>query len=290
MPVAGHDHFLLRFAPDVWSAPGRFKNFLGAPYHVTEDLQKAIQSCIDHTHKYEVLASLANRIHPTLVEDIEELETNGYTPANRASEYAAVIEAMVCELYSVLDGIRYSIYWLFHGCRGVQKKSTSQLFSRAADDGYGAQFPEEVRKLLSSAYVDWFFSLRRLRTAFTHGGLGSCHMDKKTGVVSYMNTSLGTQERAHVIDDIVSVVSCIATSVFTLQQELFEYLYSGLEQVESMQFCGIFKGRMYMRKVFPASDLNRGSGKCASSDWFSVERDFFCPLASQCPAYAAVGT
>lgn len=130
MPVAGHDRFLLQFAPDVWSPPAKFLRFLGKPFPVKKSLQDAIQSCTDHTRKYEVLASLANRIQPTLLEDRRELESDGYTPANRSSEFAALVEVLVCELYSVLDGVRFSLFGLFPKCRGVQKKSTSQLLLR----------------------------------------------------------------------------------------------------------------------------------------------------------------
>jgi len=219
---------------------------------------------------------------------MQELEANGYTPASRSREYAAVVETLICELYSVLDGLRFSVYWLFRNYRGVQKKSTSQLFSRATSAEYSPKFPKEIQKLLAEAYGDWFLQLRRLRTELTHGGVGNCHMDKKTHIVSYMNPSLGTQDRAYVIEDVVSVVSGLANSVFRLQHNIFEYLYIQLEQVETTQFCGIFKGRMYMRKVLPEPNLNRGSGKCASSHWFSVEKELFCPLAAECPAYKAI--
>lgn len=285
MPVAGHDRFLLMFAPDGWAPPAKFLKFLGTPYQVTPQIQESIQFCVDHTRKYEVLASLANRIKPTLILDTQELETNGYSPASRANEFSAVIEILVCELYSVLDGLRYSIYWLFHDIKGVQKKSTSKLFSNAAENKYSKEFPESIRQLLAEAYSSWFLELRRLRTAFTHGGLGSCHFDEKANKVSYMNSSLGTQSQALVIEDIEAEINKLSLSVFTLQHKIFEILYEQLEPTETTQICGIFKGRVYMRRVLPEKNLNRDSGVCNSNHWFESEPDFFCQLAKICPAY-----
>lgn len=286
MPSAGHDRFLLQFAPDQWSASTKLLKFLGPPFLVNRQTEEAIQSCIDHSRKYEVLASLANRIQPTLLDDVHELEQHGYTPARRSSEFAAVVETMVCELYSVLDGIRNSIFWLLPGCRGVQKKSTSQLFSRAALKSYGSEFPETIRLALAIANEDWFSGLRRFRTAFTHGGLGSCHIDKQTELVSYMNSSLGDAATTHTIPDFVTVVVTLAEAVFSLQNTIFDNLYSQLQPAASQQFCGIYKGRMYTRQVIPLIDLNRGSGVCTSRSWFAEEPEFWCPRSNSCEAFS----
>ncbi len=290
MPSAGHDRFLLQFAPDAWLPAMRFIKFVGPPFLSSKSVHGAIKSCIDHSRKYEILASLANRIQPTLIEDIQQLELNGYTPGARSSEFAAVIEVMVCELYSILDGIRYSLFWMFPNCRGVQQNSTSRLFSRAKSGSYGSEFPEYVRVVLAAANDDWFPELRRLRTAFTHGGLGSCHLDKQTELVAYMNPSLGNAATAHVVPDIVSLVTNLAVAVFGLQKAIFDYLYAQLLPNASYQFCGIYKGRMYRRSVVPTADLNRGSGICDSRDWFETEAEYSCPLASDCPAYARVAS
>lgn len=285
MPVAGHDRFLLMFAPEVWTPPAKLKQFLGEPFQVTPQAQESIQSCTDHSRKFEALASLVNRIRPTLILDRQELESNGYSPATRSSEFAALIEVLVCELYSVLDGLRNSIYWLFRGINGVQKKSTGKLFSLAAEGKYSSEFPENIRWLLAEANSAWFLELRRLRTAFTHGGLGSCHFDSKTNMISYMNSSLGTEKGALVIEDIEALVNRLSGSVFALQQKIFDGLYEQLTPVETPQFCGIYKGRMYMRKVTPEKELSRNSGICDSNQWFENEPDYFCGLAKTCPAY-----
>lgn len=123
--VAGQDRLLLRFAPRAWTPAGKFKEFFAPPFATTgqtaEKAKLAMQTVVDHTHKYQVLASLANRLLPTLAEDIAELHANGYTPASRSAEFAAVFETLICELYAVLDGIRDSLYWLLPGARGLQK-------------------------------------------------------------------------------------------------------------------------------------------------------------------------
>lgn len=266
------------------TSPTRFLQFLGPPFPVTRRLSDAVRSCADHIAKFNVFASLASDLHPKLALDLEELNRHGYTQANHSRQFAAMVEVLVCELYSILDGIRYTLFALYGRCRGVQQKSTSQLFSRAAEQAYGADFPEEIRALLAAAYGEWFSELRRLRTAFTHGGLGFCSLDSSGNRVSYMNPSLG-DTTAHVVPDIVSHVTYLSSSVFQLVDGVFGYLFSRLDPVETDQMCGVFRQRIYMRRVAPSAELNSGSGHCASRQWFDSEAEFRCPRAETCEAY-----
>lgn len=196
MPPVLSDRFFFQFRPTEWTPAGKFLQFLGPPFTVARRLNQAIQSCADHTRKYETFAELAAELEPKLVLDHEELDTQGFTPAARLRQYAAMIEALVCELYSILDGIRYTTAHIYGKVRGVQSSSTSKLFSRASEGAYGEGFPDELTALFSAANRDWFPELNRLRTAFTHGGLGSCSLSEDRQVVSYMNASLGTDSRA----------------------------------------------------------------------------------------------
>lgn len=275
----------LTFAPEHWTAPGKFLRFIGPPFVVSRQLNDAVRSCAEHIDKYETFATLASELQSKLALDREELDRDGHTPATRSRQYAAMVEVLVCELYSMLDGLRYSLFAIYRRCRGVQQKSTSQLFSKAAAGGYGSDFPEDLRMLLAAAYADWFPELRRLRTAFTHGGLGLCSLSRDGDCIAYMNASLGDTATAHVIPDIVTHVNHLADGVFTLLRAVFGYLYSQLEPVPSDQPCGVYRNRFYMRKVAPTSDLNHNSGVCTSRAWFDEEPDFRCPLANTCEAY-----
>ncbi|GAB7542782.1 hypothetical protein [Cupriavidus sp. 8B] len=268
MQIAGHDRLLLAFAPEHWTAAGKFKHFLGRPFTTDADgirkAQHAIQTVIDHTHKYDVLAALANRLLPTLTEDVAELHANGYTPGARSQEVAAVFETLICELYSVLDGVRDSLYWLYDGKLSLQKKSTARLFARAKDGSYDAGLPESIRDALATAYENWFPELRELRTAFTHGSLGTCHLDMQTQVVSYMGSNGGRR-----IDDIVAKTTGFANAVYALHTRIFEELYSLLEPVEKIHFCGFYKGRGY---GYERTRLINGlfSAKATSSSWTRI--------------------
>lgn len=273
------------FAPERWTAPGKFLRFDGPPFAVSRQLNDAVRSCADHIDKYETFAALATDLQSGLHLDREELDRDGHTPATRSRQYAAMVEVLICELYSMLDGLRYTLFAIYRRCRGVQQNSTNQLFARAASRGYGADFPDALRVPLAAAYTDWFPELRRLRTAFTHGGLGSCFPSPDSNRITYMNSSLGDSATAHVIPDIVALVNRLANGVFALLRAAFGYLYSRLEPVPSEQSCGVYRNRFYMRKVVPTSDLNRGSGVCASRGWFDAEPDFRCPLANTCEAY-----
>lgn len=290
MSNASDPRFHLRFAPESWTSPGKFLAFLGPPFERSRSLNDAVRSCTEHLHKYETFATLATDIQPTLILDREELELNGFSSGRRSQQFAAIIEVLVCELYSLLDGIRYTLYRAYPRCRGVQQSSTSKLFSRAVERAYGPGFPKAIRALLVDAHDDWFFELRRLRTAFTHGGLGSCSLDRDSEKVAYMNSSLGTDTRAHVIEDIVAHVNRLSSGVFALLHGVFDALFSALQPIPSDQMCGLYKCRIYMRRVAPTPNLSSASGECISRTWFEAEPEFFCPLAERCDAYRRAAT
>jgi hypothetical protein len=285
MPAVPSDRFLMQFQPAHWTPAGKFLKFLGPPFNRTRVLNEAIQSCADHTRKYETFAELAAELAPKLALDRDELESQGYSPAARSRQFAALIEVLVCELYSVLDGIRYTTFHIYRKVRGVQSGSTSKLFSKASERSYGEEFPEELLTLFDAAYRDWFLELRRLRTAFTHGGLGSCSLSQDRTVIAYINQSLGSDAIAHVIPDIVAHLNALAIAVFKLTHDFFEYHYGQLQQNDSSQFCGFYRGRGYMRNAKPEPNLAWDSGICSSRGWFDNESEYMCPLANECAAY-----
>jgi hypothetical protein len=176
--------------------------------------------------KYELIAAVAADLAPKLSIDRDELETQGYSPASHSRQFAALIEVLVCELYSTLDGLRFTTYHLYREVRGVQVKSTSRLFTKAAEGTYGTGFPSELNELLAAvARSEWFPNLRRLRTAFTHGGLGPCHLSQDRTRISYSNASLGDGGTSHVIPDIVAHLNGLAEPIFKLLRDYFGYHY-----------------------------------------------------------------
>jgi len=284
--VVGHEKFALTFCPEQWSWAEKLSKFYGAPYPQNRRAKSAVSSCVDHRRKYHVLARLANRLRGTLIQDQEEMDTVGHTAADRSQEYAALFEVLVCELYSVLDGMRYTAYEFFSGCRGVQQNSTSKFFSHAAERRYGPEFSEEIRAMLATAYADWFVPLRELRTALTHGGLGTCLYDLESNKISYSNSSLGNSAQARK-DDVEGFINVLAQKVFALEDDYFEHFYRKLMPSENHMMCGFYHGKAYFRQVMPLDKLAWDSGRCVTRQHFNADADYYCPLTADCAAYAA---
>ena len=106
---AGHDLFLLRFAPEQWDAVTIFNSFPFEGASNKELFNKGRNAVSDHLEKYRTFASLANKLISGFKTDREQLEKNGYSPAIHSKEFAAIVESCICELYSTLDGVRKKI-------------------------------------------------------------------------------------------------------------------------------------------------------------------------------------
>jgi hypothetical protein len=277
--------FGLMFAPERWTSITKFRQMMGPPFEINRELQKGVSSAENHLAKFAILAGLAKRLKERLTEDQAELAEKGHTPAIRSKEFAALIEALFCELYAALDGVRRTLYAAYKKVKSVQNESTEKLFKRAAENKYGAEFPEEIRAALASAFATWFPKLRSIRREVTHGDIGSCHVNEQTQAVFYMHAGLGSATRALVIDDVVEELNQKLTGVSELIEIIFRYLCSKLQPVERTVFCGIYKGRMYQRDVAPSPDLSFGSGRCKSRAWFEKESEYACPLRQNCGAY-----
>ena len=221
------------------------------------------------------------------MQDLNELERDGYTPASHSREFAALIETLFLELYSSLDGVRRVIYSVFRRVQGVQNKSTETLFQRAHNKSYGVGFPEEICALLDSAYITWFPRLRKIRTEITHGDIGSCHLNTKTNLVQYMHARLRNADGPLIMEDVIGEVNEFYRNVSSLVNELFSFFYAQLEPVDVKVVCGFFKGRVYERVVTLGEDLSFNSGKCFSRSWFERGENPLCPLKDSCGAYKA---
>lgn len=278
------DKFLLYFAPDRWAPERRFVQFLGPPYLVDVPLSRGTSAVISHLEKYELLAELANDLLPLLDEDERQLAAAGYTPGAGGRKYGALVETMLNELYSTLDGLRQVVFSVYRKVRGVQNGSTYKLFQRAAMSQYGENFPEDLRAVLAEAYSSWFPRLRLLRSENTHGEIGGCHLDKDS--VTYMHRGLKENGRALIIENIAKYMNQLHSHIRGLVHWLFSSLYGRLEPTEREMFCGMYKGHAYERMVAPSPNLSFADGRCLSVNWFSKEPEFNCPLAQGCGAYS----
>jgi hypothetical protein len=279
------DKFMLVFDPALWSAARRFQTFAGPPFTHHEAVRGA-EASMHHLEKFQIIANVANRLGNTLEEDERELDQEGYTPARRSKEFAALVEVLACELYAVLDGVRRGLYGAFPGVRGIPEKSNSKLFQHATDKAFGPEFPENIRAALDEANVTWFKNLRRLRGEVTHGSTGSCILNRETDTISYVHNRLGTAQSTLIETDIVGSLNDYAVKVLHLVETVFSHLYALLERKEHLVLCGVFLGRMYQRIVVAGENLTRGSGVCLSRQWFESEPGLECPLRHQCPAFS----
>jgi hypothetical protein len=278
--VAGHDSFLLVFAPDEWDAVDRFGKFKYAPLEGNKIFKRGISATSDHLAKFRVLAEIGNELIGGFDLDRQEMNEKGHTHAKYSRQFAAIAECCVNELYAALDGIRDVIYAVYSSIKGVQKKSTSKLFSKAKDNKYGKDFPAELNSLLAESHDNWFLLLRKYRIEFTHGSLGSCRRDDNTGKVSYMHSGLGTEERSLVIDDFVAYINEVYKSTLQLQHNVFEFFYTTLPLEATITLCGFYTGLGYMRSIDPVLPLTRHSGTCLSVDYATP-----CPIRERCGAY-----
>ncbi|EHR0574937.1 hypothetical protein KS872_004746 [Vibrio parahaemolyticus] len=281
MKLGGHEKFLLMFAPEQMNAVQKVGLFPCSNLDDERKYRSGIKATADHLEKFLTLAEVANDLAKGFEIDRQELEEKGHTPAIYSRKFAAVSECCINELYAALDGVRDVIYGVYKPVQGVQKKSTSKLFSKANQKQYGEGFPVELNNLLSTAYNDWFCQLRTYRTEFTHGSLGSCSMDHETKKISYMHSALGSGSNSLIIEDFVEYINNVYACVLTLQERVFDFLYSALELSESRVLCGIYQGRAYMRSIQPVENLSVHSGSCMSVNYSDP-----CPLKEQCGAYS----
>jgi hypothetical protein len=276
----GHDGFVLSFAPENWSASRKFSQFPHTPLKTNKYFNRSLKATNDHLEKFKVLADIANDLYQGFDIDKQELAENGYSPAKHSKRYAAIIECCINELYASLDGIRDVTYYIYSKMQGVQRKSTSKLFTKAKKKEYDDSFPKEISELLLTAHDDWFLKLRKYRTEFTHGTLGTCSKDADTNKISYMHVDLGENNRPLVIDDFVTYINSVYANILELQSSFFNYLYSTLELEDSTAICGFYQGRVYTRLLSPEQQLTFQSGICKS-----VKYELTCPLSKECQAY-----
>ena len=181
--------------PERWSTTQKLLGFLGPPYPTKGYIRDGLETCEAHLHKVEVLRRIALKLRPDLPKDRAQLEEIGASQQHHSQEFAAICETIICELYSVLDGLRTFIYGAYRHVQRVQNESNERLLKRAADNVYGPGIPEEICAFLAGAYNTWFPHLRNLRKELTHGSVGFCDLDQTTDLVRYFNEGIKEEGR-----------------------------------------------------------------------------------------------
>ena len=275
------------FAPDRWGEVLKFRHFARSTYNLPPYADAALAGVDGHYHKYVILMRLAQRLAPKLVEDHEELTNQGYSEATRSHELAAIIDTLFCELYSAVDCTRTVIGSIYGKLRGVPTKSTSKLFRYAAEGSIDERVPFEIRNSFAEAYADWFPRLKKIRDAINHSDIGSC--SDHEGKISYYHKCLGTTNyNILVTDDVFQEVSKYADHVNKFLGSVFHSLNGTLNDVDTVQICGIFHSLYYQRFVSPNEARDFHSGKCESYESFEKGMMPTCPFADKCGAYARV--
>lgn len=277
------------FAPETMSKVELFSWFVGPPFTLDRHLTRGVATVKGQMRRVEVLRNLFNSILIRLPEDNDQLKREGFSPANYGRAAAAIGEAIILGHYSVLDGLRDTLFCAYHAVPGMQRKSTNQLFKRAHEKHYGSGFPETIRADLDAAYVDWFPPLRELRVELTHAGVGFCYLARDTGHVTYTHDGLGTPLRARSWDDFPNLLSLQSRNVTALAEKTFAYLFAQLAPMERRVPCGLSRGRIYERVVAPEPGLSIASGRCYSRSWFLSEPGFGCPMQGRCAAFDVTG-
>lgn len=275
------------FGPNKWTEVRKFSRFYSSTYSLPLYAIIALRGIEGHFHKYFILKELAQKMVPKLIEDHEQLVNQGYSPAIRSKELAAIIDTLFCELYSVVDCTRSVLGAIYGKCQNVPTKSTSKLFKNASEEKIDDKVPSGVKDALKHGQNDWFPRLKEIRDAINHSGIGSCNEDE--GKISYYHDSLGqTPSNVLVDEDILEYICRCEYKVHQFLENIFHSLNMTLDDNETIQVCGIFGGLFYQRTVSISEAKDFNSGRCKSFEQFETGLMPKCPCSSSCGAYARV--
>lgn len=273
---------LLMFAPERWGEVERFSNLCSASFAFTPLEKRFVSGVTNHFNKALTLEALAVKLRPNLEIDRRELDERGHTPALNSNELSAVVEAAILELYSSLDCAAKVVIAIYNkrSVRGL-KDSSRGLFHNT--DKITGPFPEVIKTALREAV--WYEDLRFLRDELTHRQTGSCNLDHKTGIVSYMHPGIIRDGRAFIIDDIFAWFQQKAAAVNLFLGAVFHELNTRLSPTPVHVVCGMTEGRFLMRQLDPSKPLSFDSGVCLSYPWFDKPGNVACPFLANCGAY-----
>jgi hypothetical protein len=275
---------LIVFTPERWNEVQRFQKLHSSTYQFNRWTDAALRGVTGHFYKALRLRNLAKRLSPFLIEDAKELHEKGYTPNVRSVELAAVIETIFCELYSSLDCTRQVIGGIYGRLPGIPDKSTWKLFKNAEEGKIDDRVPKEIRDSFRDALY-WVKGLHDIRSTVVHTDIGNCHLDHSTGLIRYIHSELGTENKTFVTNDVFQEIQSYLDQVDIFLGRVFKELNLTLKDNEVRQVCGLFGGRIYARYVRPSEARDFHSGRCDSYKWFEVEENPDCPFMNSCEAY-----
>lgn len=277
---------LLMFAPERWGQVQRFRTLHATTYALRRHQQRVLAGVENHFHKANTLFQLAHDLMPALKLDEAELEQNGFTPGRHAKKFAAIVETVITELYSVIDCTAKTLFFVYGpSSRGMQE-STRRIFTRV--DAISGAFPDHLKDIIRSCH--WYEDLRQLRDELTHSDVGSCSTDWATGLVRYWHSSATEGQRLQPIDHIIGWLTQLIGFVDAFTDSVFRVLNETITAGTVTQMCGMVQGRMLMRLLDVALPIDFHNGTCLSAQWFDLPENPRCPFADGCGAYRQKAT
>lgn len=270
------------FAPERWGEVDVFRHFHAGTHTFKNDTTKAISGVANHFGKALTLYQLSLKLLPNLSLDEDELQSKGYSSTANAKEFSAVLEEVFTELYSSIDCTRKIIVSIYKKTRWLPN-STRKLFRNARNDVIGDDFPIRLKQAIAQS--DWYEELLSIRDELTHSDIGNCWPDKETGTVRYFHHGIHRSGNPLIIDDVMGRILFFIESVNAFLGTVFNFLNTQLKFTTIDQMCGIFFGRLYLRKLPFTTPIDINSGTCVSHKWFDNLDGFTCPLAESCGAY-----
>jgi hypothetical protein len=274
---------LLFFAPELWGEVERFSNLSIETYKFDERGKRALSGVRQHFDKAGTFRSLAVQLAPGLRLDRDQLNAQGFTPAQRSREVAAVIEAAVVELYSCVDCTAKVLRAAYERRTKGFKDSTRSLFRNV--DAITGDFPDALKEAIRGA--SWFARLLFLRDELTHLGTGSCDLPHDSNKARYLHFGVKEHGKPLEIEDIFTWLDQLFAHINLFLGQVFSFLRNTLSDTPVIQMCGMVQSRMLMRKVVPTQPLDSSSGVCMSWMWFEKPDAPTCPFAARCGAYSA---
>lgn len=269
------------FAPEAWGEVDRFRALWPTTYRFRAHDKRVLAGVENHFHKTMTLLSMAERLLPSLDRDEAELEERGFTPALNARNLAAVLEAAITEVYSVVDCTAKVLHTVYGPTSKRFRDSTRRLFADV--DSITGSLPETIKDSIRAA--GWYEELRNLRDELTHRDTGSCSRDRETGLVRYFHSSLWEGERLRPIDNVLGWIHGMVDAVNRFVGTTFHELNATIRQGTVTQMCGMVHGRMLMRLLDASQPMDFHNGSCLSAQWFTQPGNPRCPFADDCGAF-----
>ncbi|CUH52837.1 hypothetical protein SAMN04488037_10388 [Shimia marina] len=268
------------FSPKNWGQVDRFAKLHMGSHTFSACDSRALSGVSAHLKKAHIFKSIAEELRSTLEVDRSELNSKGFTTANHAHKLAAVVEAFIVELYSVIDCTAKVLRAVFASSTRGFKDSTSYLFTKT-DKISG--LPQPIIDEIAAA--DWYLPLRYLRDELTHLDVGHCSLDDNTGLVSYAHFGMKKDQKPLIYDDIFLTMNRNFDAVNLFLGKVFKCLLTTLGDTPVQLMCGMTHGRMLIRSIVPTEPLSFDNGICQSHQWFELPEYPDCPFAANCGAY-----